>query len=146
LSCCLPFTACGHKHVHNKKNFLMPSFHSPIAKSTFTIKKKFLLPSFHSTWIIVTVIDYIDNKRNSITIFFLWCHKYSRWSGWAHFFSCWHKYNRWWNWFAHFFLVAIITIMEGLSLFFSCCHKYIRWWNLFAFFFTMQWWRGAIGL
>jgi len=96
--------------------FLVPSFHSPVATSTF---KFFYFATFHSPWINVTVINYIDNKRNSITIHFLLCchkYKYSRWSGWA----C-------------FFLAIIITIMEGLGLFFSCCHKYSRWWDLFAF-------------
>jgi hypothetical protein len=142
--------ACGHKHVHNKRNFLLPSFHIHVAISTFTIFFFPLLPSFHSPWIIVTVIDYIDNKRNSIAILFLWCHKYSRWLGWARFFccchnynnerfgfffSCCHKYIKWWNLFARFFLVAIITIMEGLGFFFCWCHKYPKWWNLFARFF-----------
>jgi hypothetical protein len=30
----------------------------------------FLLPSFHNPWIIVTIINYIDNKNNSIAIHF----------------------------------------------------------------------------
>ncbi len=96
---------CGHKHLH-KKNFLLPSFHSP--------------------WIIVTIINYIDNKRNSIASSFLCCHKYSRWLRWA-----------------HFFLAIIITIMEGLGLFFSCCHKYSRWWDLVVFSLMIEWWRGS---
>jgi len=37
-----------HKHFHNKFIFLLPSFHSLVATSTFTIKKKFLLLSFHN--------------------------------------------------------------------------------------------------
>jgi type III secretory pathway component EscR len=28
---------CGHKHIHNKKILLLPSFHSLVARSTFTI-------------------------------------------------------------------------------------------------------------
>jgi hypothetical protein len=28
---------CGHKHVYNIKKFLLPSFDSPVATSTFTI-------------------------------------------------------------------------------------------------------------
>ncbi len=42
---------CDHKHLHNNFFFLWPSFHSP--------------------WIIVTIINYIDNKRNSMVIHFL---------------------------------------------------------------------------
>jgi len=59
-----------HKHFHNKFIFLLPSFHNLVATSTFTIKKNFLQLSFHNPWIIVTVINYIDNKRNSIAIHF----------------------------------------------------------------------------
>jgi hypothetical protein len=84
----------------------MPSFHNPVATSTFIINKKFLLPSFHSPWIIVTITNYIDNKRNSIAIYFLCCHKYSGWSGWV-----------------HFFLATIITIREGLGFFFLIAIK-----------------------
>jgi hypothetical protein len=67
----------------------------------------------------VIVIDYIDNKRNSIAIFFF-CDVTSIVGGQGElvFF---------------FFFFVIITIMEGLGLFFSCCHKYnnVR----FGFFF-----------
>jgi hypothetical protein len=62
-------------HIHVATNtftiiffFLMPSFHIHVATSTFTINYFFLLLSFHSPWIIVTIINYIDNKRNSITM------------------------------------------------------------------------------
>ncbi len=111
---------CDHKHIQNKLFFLMPSFHSPVVASIFT-KKKILLPFFHSPWIIVIIINYINNKRNSISIHFIFCYrKYSRWSGWA-----------------RFFLTTIITIMEGLGLFFSCYHKYTMWWDLFAFSFRV---------
>jgi len=61
-----------HKHFHDKKKILLPSFHSLVATSTFTIIFSFFLPSFHSPWIIVTVINYIDNKRNSIAIRFFY--------------------------------------------------------------------------
>jgi hypothetical protein len=37
-----------HKHFHNKFIFLLPSFHSLVATSTFTIIKKILLLSFHN--------------------------------------------------------------------------------------------------
>ncbi len=121
-------TPHDHKHLHN--NFF--SYYLPFTALWPQALSQYifvLLPSFHGPWIIVTIINYIDNKRNSIAIRFLCCHKYSRWSGWA----C-------------FFLTAIITIMEGLGLFFYCCHKYSRWWDLFAFSLTMQWWRGITSL
>ncbi len=92
---------CGHKHVHNLKKFLLPSFDSPVARSTFTINKKFLLRSFHSTWIIVTIIDYIDNKRYSIVILLLFCDVKSIVGGWG----------------GSFFFVVIITIMKSLGCF-----------------------------
>jgi len=109
-----------HKHFPTKFLFLGAFLSQPCGHKHFFKKIFFiLLPSFHSPWINVIVINYIDNKRNSIAIHFIFCchkYKYSRWSGWA-----------------RFCLAIIITIMEGLGLFFSCCHKYSRWWDLFAF-------------
>ncbi len=118
-----------HKYFHNNFFFLLPSFHNPMATSTFTLIFFLLLPSFHSLWIIVTIINYIDNKRNSIVIHFL-CVVISIISGRGGFiFSCYHNYNN-----------------GRFGFFSSCCHKYNRWWDLFVFFLTVQWWRGAIGL
>jgi hypothetical protein len=42
-----------------------------VVTNIFTIIFFFLLPSFHSPSITVTVINYIDNKRNLIAIHFL---------------------------------------------------------------------------
>ncbi len=64
-----------HKHFPIKFLFLgaflsQPCDHKHFQKKIFFI----LLPSFHSPWINVTVINYIDNKRNSIAIrFFFGC-------------------------------------------------------------------------
>jgi hypothetical protein len=117
-----------HKHFHNNVFFLLPSFHNHVATSTFTI-------ICFSCYLLFTTLELLWQSLITLTIkgiqllfIFLCCHKYSRWSGWA-----------------HFFLVIIITIMKGLN-FFSCYHKYNRWWDLFAFSFVMQWWKGAIGL
>jgi hypothetical protein len=89
-----------------------------------------LLSSFHSPWIIVIVINYIDNKRNS---------KLSN-------FWCCHKYNRWWGW-VHFFLAPINTIGGGIYLCFllQCSDEeeqqfFYKGWDfnvlLFAYLFT----------
>jgi len=110
-----------HKYFHNKFFFFLPSFHSLMATSTFRIIFFFLLPSFHSPWIIVTIINYIDNKRNSIAIHFL-CVVISIVSGRGGFiFSCYHNHNN--GRFGFFFFVAIGIIGGGIYLyFFSRCN------------------------
>jgi len=75
---------CGYKHFHN---FF------------------FLLPSFHNPWIIVIVINYIDNKRKSIAIHFFGVIISTVGGQGGFVFSCCHKYNRWWDLFAFSFTV-----------------------------------------
>jgi hypothetical protein len=92
-----------------------------VATSIFIIKNKFLLPSFHIPWIIVIVMNYINNKKNSITICFLCCHKYNRWSGRVCFLAYYHNYNK--GRLGSFFLVAISTLGGGIYLhFLSWCN------------------------
>ncbi len=104
-----------HKHLHNIIFFLLPSFHNP--------------------WIIVTVINYIDNKRNSIAIHFL-CVVINRVGGRGGLvFSYYHNYNNGRFRFV-FFVVAISTVGGGIYLrFLSRCsdeeeqHVFDKGWN-----------------
>jgi len=59
----------GGKHEGSKRNLKFQRATWPQAPSQYFFFP--LLPSFHSPWIIVTVINYIDNKMNSIAIRFL---------------------------------------------------------------------------
>jgi len=97
----------GHRHLHNNLVFLLLLFQSP--------------------WIVVTVINYIDNKKNLITICFFGVVISTVGGRGGFIFSCWHNYNK-----------------GRFGFILSCCHKYSRWWDLFVFSVTVQWWRGAI--
>jgi hypothetical protein len=61
LSCCLPFTALCHKHIHNKFFFLAPSFHSHVARSTFTI-------SFFSCYLTFIAFELLWQSLITLTI------------------------------------------------------------------------------
>lgn len=94
-------------------------------------------------------------------MFFFFGHKYSRWSGWTHFFSCCHNYNK--RRFEFFFLTVINTVINYINnkknlivffffvisivgvrvgSFFSCYNNYNKKRVGFVFFYHKynRWW------